>query len=320
MSYPPQPYPPQQPGYPPAQPGYPPAPPQQPYYPPPQYPSQQYPPQPPKPAAKGTIDDFYTQPAGGSGKSLASWFDVPGKSITGVVARKITNADVQQQTDITTRQPVFFADGRPKLTMVVPLIVAQTPDFPEGRAAWYIRGDVRNELARAMQEAGAPEGPPEAGAQITITLTGTRQIRNLNPAKVFAVQYVRPQGAAPAQFPATAPQAANGQVPQQPAAQPQWPQPGAPLSAPPVPAPAGENPYQAQPSYPMQGPPPGGWLQPQQYPGAPDNAPDMYPVQPQAPAPAPAPQQAGPAPMDADHQALLARLSGQQAPPQQPQG
>jgi hypothetical protein len=343
MSYPaqqgfPQGYPPQQ-GYP--QQGQPQqfAPAQQ--YAPPQNYQPGYPPQqmaPPGP--RGTIDDFYDQPAA-SGKSIASWFQTPGQSITGMIARQITNADTRPQTDMQTKQPKYYSDGRPMLTMTIPLMVAPTPDFPDGRAAWIISSSDKEDLDLAMQAAGCkPRTVPEAGATITITFTGFKQIPGFGaPKKVKQITYQRPAGAVSAPEPAAQPapvQAAqdmvsgNGQAPQAPPQQPPWqapeytppvsspapayvaPQPS--LSVAPAPAYVPPSPQYVQQAAPAPHP------QMQMAPVAPAQVPQA-PAQeaPQAPAQA-APQAAPGAPMSMpagltpEQQAKLAQLTGN--PPQ----
>lgn len=201
---------PQQPQYP-VQPAYPQAPPQYPTYPQqpqqpaayPQYPVQpQYPvapAAPPAPPAAGTLDAFYNQPGGGAGKAFSFHGKPVGTSYGGIVARPITNGDIQQQTDLNDKSKLrYFKDGRPMFVMVVPMLVQPSPEFPEGQAAWYVRGQARDELVRAMSEAGAPEGPPEAGAAISVTLVGHRPSgAGLNPAHQYRIQYQRPAGAPP---------------------------------------------------------------------------------------------------------------------------
>lgn len=206
MTYPQQPQ-----GYPQgyAQPAQYPAQPPMPQYPPaaPAYPAAPYPPQggypqpypvapagPPLPT--GTLDGFYEQPSGGGGPSFKFNGKAVGTTYTGIVARTVTNADVRAQTDQGGR-PVTFKDGRTKFVMVVPMQVAPSPEFPEGVAGWWVKGQARDELARAMDEAGAPAGPPEAGAAIRVTLIGMRPIPGMNPAFQYRVEYVRPGGAAP---------------------------------------------------------------------------------------------------------------------------
>lgn len=284
-NYPPQPpqYPP--PAYPPA-PGYPQSYPQQ-----PAYPTQpQYPQQAPAPAQHFDIDDFYDQPAA-SGKSISSWFQTPGQSISGTVARAISKADVRVQTDMQTKQPLPpRPDGSYRTTMSIPLLVQPSPDFPDGRASWIVSPSDRPDLEMAMEAAGCPpKTVPEVGAVITITYLGPKQIPGFGaPKKVKQVTYQRPNGAvpnptgqtpsataaAPGPAPATsaAPATASYPQPGQPAPQyqqpPAYPQtmPGAfgqqvpagavpaPQYAPPPAAPAyGQDPYAppAQPQYPV---------------------------------------------------------------------
>jgi hypothetical protein len=291
-NYPPQQpqYPPQQPAYPPGQPQYPPS---QPAYPPsqPQYPPQQgyYPPQqqyaPPPPPQHFDIDDFYDQPAA-SGKSIAGWFTTPGQSISGVVARAISKADIRPQTDMQTKQPRYYSDHTPMVTMTIPLLVQPSADFPDGRAAWIVSASDRPDLEMAMQQAGVPANakgnmpPPEAGAVITITFIGLKQIPGFGvPKKVKRVTYQRPatvtngngsgqaQQALPPSATAPAPSTAPG-MPAAPATaaspppQPPWEQPQQYAPAPPPPqyqpappqAPYAQDPYQQQP--PPQQPPP----------------------------------------------------------------
>lgn len=225
---------------PPAQQGYPPQQ-QQAYYPPPQ----QFAP-PPVQHQNVSIDDFYDQPAS-SGKSIASWFQTPGQTITGMVARAISKADLRPQTDMQTKQPKHFSDGRPMLTMTIPLQVQPSNDFPDGRAAWIISSSDREDLDVAMQAAGcAARTVPEAGALITITFMGFKQIPGFGaPKKVKQISYQRPAGSPPApaapapsvpqtQFAEPSGQAAadmvngNGNVPNgQYAPQSQQPWPGA---------------------------------------------------------------------------------------------
>lgn len=194
----PNPYPqpqPQYPGYPPQQ--YPPQ------APPVQYPPQQYgqvPTAPVQPLAQGSLSDYYGQPSGNSGPAL-KFTDTNNQPLIGCsyvvqVARAVTNSDVTQQTN-RAGTPQTYKDGRPKFVMVVPVLVLEPNGlYPEGRAGWWVKGATRDELSRAMSEAGAPEGPPEAGAIIRVTLTGTRPSGpGMNPAHVFSVQYTRPQGA-----------------------------------------------------------------------------------------------------------------------------
>ncbi len=230
-------------------------------YPGQQYPGQQFPGQPqypgyapapqgyPQPApqqgaqlAAGSIDDFFSQPSVGGGPALK--FDV-GTVHVGIVARAVSNADIQQQTNPSNGQPAFYKDGRPKFVMRVPLQVQPTQLHPDGQAQWYVSGGARDELVRAMAESGAPAGPPEAGAAIRVECTGTRPAGvGMNPAKVYKVVYRRPAGAAaapttaapvvvqapaPVQEPAPAPSPTPSPTPAVQATPPAAPQPPADL-------------------------------------------------------------------------------------------
>lgn len=311
MPYPQQYAPPAQPQYP----GYPPQQAPQQFAQQPGYPAQGFPQapqqQPAQPLAQGTIDDFYNQPSSGGGASLK--FEQPGTRYVGVVARAVGNGDIQQQTN-TQNVPQFFKDGRPKLVMRVPLSNLQSNvQLPsqDGLGQWYVKGQARDELARAMAEAGC-QGAPEAGAVIDITFTGTRPSGpGMNPAKVFQVVYAPPAGStagsntgggqqAPQQAPAAQPE--QGQQPQ---AAPLGQVPGTPSPVP------GAFP-QAQ-----QGPQQAPLGQPGQQLGAPQGQPgaligqgaepqQQFAQQPQAPQGQPQP----PAGLTPEQQALMARITG----------
>lgn len=313
MTYPQQ-YPPQ--GYaPPVAPQYPPQPqyaPAQPQYAPPmpQYPPQGYPQQYAAPAAApvpqlpaSTLSDFYDQPSSAG----PSWKfkDKPiGTAYAGLVARDIKDSDIQVVTDPRTNQPVYYKDGRPKLQMIVPMMFQPTAEHPDGQAGWYVKGQARDELARAMAEAGAPAGTPERGAYIHVQLVGHRQTP-LGPAYQYRVTYQRPQGA--------------HAVPAAPAATPlggpveQYNNPSAPMQ---------EYAFVQQAQAPM---PQGVQVAPIAQP-LPQPVPQAVPAQvsPQPTMAAPATPVAGPQVppgMDANQAALWAQLTGGQPIPQAiPQG
>jgi hypothetical protein len=228
-------------GYGPAQPGYGPAQnyPQQQGYGAPQGqgygPGYGAPPGPPPPP-RGTLGAFFNQPTA-SGASLGKFFTNPGQKIEGIVARPLTHADVRPQTNMQTGQIQVYKDGSVKYHLIVPLLVQQSQLFPEGRAAWYVKGQAKEELARAMSEAGVPpdeEGNlvPEAGAWVRITFTSYRQVPGMNAAKQYEIIYRRPQGAASGQHPNGLAQAAAPEMAQMAQQQgQQFAQAGAPVGA-----------------------------------------------------------------------------------------
>lgn len=261
----PQGFPQQQGGYPAQQGGYPVGPPQG-YAAPPNpygYPQQPgYPMAPPAPPAQQfappSLDSFFGQPSVGWGPSWQFNQQTPiGTTYAGVVARAITKADVEHQTGKAQfpgmPAPILtYADGRPKEVMKVPMLVQADQRFTEGRAVFYVQGSTRDELARAMQAAGAPEGPPEAGAVIQVSKASEYRNAFGTMSARLAITYQRPNGVAPAQPPAAAPAPAPQQVAPPPAPAPQVQ--AAPAPAPQAPAPQ-QAPQQAAP--PAQPPAPG---------------------------------------------------------------
>ena len=254
----PQGFPMQQGAYPVAPPqGY--APPQQPYgYPPAQMGYPMAPPAPQPQFAAPTLESFFGQPTVGWGPSWQfNQTTAIGTTYVGVVARAIGTGDIENQTG----KPQFpgqpapiqtYADGRPKQVMKVPMLVQPDMRFTEGRAVFFVQGTTRDELARAMSAAGAPEGPPEAGATIQVTKASEYRNSYGTMSARLAITYTRPNGAAPVQPPAApapqqqapvqqyAPQAqAPQQAPVQQYAPPQQaPQQAAPPAQPPAPGPA----------------------------------------------------------------------------------
>lgn len=215
------------------------------------------------PVITGTLDDFFAQAATGS-KAWVFMGKPNGTTYQGVIERPITNADIRQQTD-NKGVPSFNRDGSPKWVMVVPMLVQPTPEHQDGKATWWVKGQAREELRRAMSAAGVPadQQTPEPGAMITVQKVGERPIPGQNPAYIYAVTYQRPANAgavpatpaqmppAPAQ-PAAAPTMASGAYvgPPQPVyAAPAPPQPVyAPPSAPAYPNPVyAGTPMQMQP-------------------------------------------------------------------------
>lgn len=144
----------------------------------------------PAPAVQGSLDDFFGQRSSGGGASLK--FTAIGQSYTGMVTRAIGPGDVQQQTNIQG-VPQTFRDGSPKWVMTVPLTL---PDGSE--ATWYVKGQDRDALVAAMEAAGAPTGPPEKSAVVTITYVRDKANgAGFNPTKIKEVTYDRRYVTAP---------------------------------------------------------------------------------------------------------------------------
>jgi hypothetical protein len=169
------------------------------YGPPPGAPNPGYgvPQQPPAPqGAKGTLDDFYGQPSGTSGKGI-SWKNKPnGYRYVGVVRRTPQDSDVFQDSDPQSKQLKTWRDGSPKMVLPVPLDLVwldawQQQEYADREAAVFLRGGMRDEVTRAMQEAGA-SGVPQQGALMDVTLTHRKPGNNI-ATNMYAVVY-RPAG------------------------------------------------------------------------------------------------------------------------------
>lgn len=265
--------------------------------------------------ARGTLEDFYNQPTGGSAPSVTSKFftkRAQGSWLQLEVARDVTNADVRQQTT-PDGKPQTFRDGRPKFVLVVPVKVTGSSDgthvseFPDGEGSLWVKGTLADELRRAMTAAGDPSGYPKGGAQIVMQSAGEKASRTpgFSATKLYNLQYAGPVGQAAEQY-------ANSQADLQAVAQaanplnPTTQIPSATIPAAPsvatVAAPVTAAPALSVPSVPA-GPapslPPAGVL----------------PTTPSAPGAVPAPNFTAPPPPapegGPDKNALLAKLHGQ---------
>lgn len=193
------------------------APPQYGQFPAPQgYPQQQYaaPAAPPVQGAAGSLDAFYSQTATGGGQSLT--FNQVGQYVDAVIARDVTNADVQHQTEKNTNKLKFFKDGSPMFVLVLPLLL------PNGEpATHYVKGPSREALNAAMAKAGLSAGTaPKGGDRLRITLAKLTPTSFGSPRKDYSYEYARAEQAGSGMN--TAQQFATSQQPAQPA--PQAPQ------------------------------------------------------------------------------------------------
>lgn len=269
---------------------------------------------PPPPLVNASLDDFYNQPSSGGGPGLK--FEQPGTRYLLRVSRAVTSGDVSQQTD-KFQQPQTFRDGRPKLVMKVPALVLSGGDprnHPDGTGVLYVKGQMRDELVRAMSEAGSQSAAPEHDALIDVLYANGRAIPGLETKqKIYQIRYYLP-GTDPAAVLA-------GFAPSVQQSAPQYPQPGQPanyqLQQNPYQQPAQVNPNQG--TAPVQyAPQPGQYQQTPQGYGTPQQ--DQYAPAPQAQAAyagQPVAQQAYQAPQQA---AQPQYPQGQTAPLPQGQG
>jgi hypothetical protein len=237
-----------------------------------------------------------------------------------VVAQHITEAHVEHADEY--QKPgvkAYYRNGKAKLTMKIPVYVAPGTQYwtgqgvvqqvGDGRAQYFCQGGDKDLLTAAIAAAGGNAAePPELGALIRVTKTGSRANRSGTQSAVKTWEYWRPGpetagiaaqlgiqypdlntpkpvDAAPAAETAPAPQGIDFQ---KLAAQ-------APPAAPPV--------HQAPQGAPL--PPPPAAPPAPQAPATPPAAPQQF----APPAAPPAPTAVGE--LDPERQALLAKLTGQ---------
>lgn len=122
-------------------------------------------------------------------------FDKPGDSVTGTIHAE---PQARQQTDFTTGEPLTWANGDPRMQVIVTLATeARTSDDDDGLRNVYIKG---KSLTAAVREAVRRTGAPglEKGGQLTVTYEkdGVAEKRGLNPPKLYTASYVPPSAAA----------------------------------------------------------------------------------------------------------------------------
>jgi outer membrane biosynthesis protein TonB len=247
---------------------------------------QQAPQGPAQQPAEASLDAFFSQPSVGWGPSITPTGKTPdGTAYMMVVAQHVTASHIEHATKFGSQTELdYYRNGKPKFVMKVPVFVApgtqvQTAQsgvirIDDGRAQYYVQGGTKDLLASAMAAVGAPEGPPELGALILATKTGSRPNRSGTLSAIVTIQYWRPgpEAAAFAQqsgiaYPDLNTPKPENAVPSAPAAPP-----APPVQQPPAqPAPAEQAAQQvpAQPQAPTQLPQPpapaaGGGLSPEQ--------------------------------------------------------
>lgn len=128
------------------------------------------------------------------GKSAA--FPTVGTTVTG---RLTTEPKVQQQTDIKTGDPKFFANGDPMMQIVVSFATDQRdPADPEddGVRQLYVKANMLKAIREAVKTSGAKG--LEVGGTLSVTYTADGEVtqRGFNPPKLYTATYQPPTGQA----------------------------------------------------------------------------------------------------------------------------
>ena len=140
------------------------------------------------------INDFLM---GAGGKAFP--FETIGDSVTGV----ITELKKQQQTDLETGEPLFWANGDPRMMLVVTLATElQDDDDDDGIRRVFLRGG--NYVAStgkgaaslvAVKDAVKRSGAPiEMGGTLTLAYSGNSKpaAKGMNAAKLYSASYTPP--------------------------------------------------------------------------------------------------------------------------------
>lgn len=127
----------------------------------------------------------------GGGKSFS--FETIGDKIAGTVV----SAEAAQQTDMDTGQPATWADGKPKMQVIVTL-QTDLDEEPgdDGQRRVYLKGSKPNTSAGAVKAAIKAAGATgiEVGGKLQIAYTGDGEPtkRGWNAPKEYAAKYEPP--------------------------------------------------------------------------------------------------------------------------------
>lgn len=129
----------------------------------------------------------------GSGSKSASL-----KEVGDLVAGTITNLELRQQTDLKTREPKFWSDGKPMMQLVVTLATDEREDNDDdGNRNVYVKGSmkypsIRKAIADAVAAAGA-KGLEEGGIlKVAVIGHGESGGPGLSAPTHYAAQYAKP--------------------------------------------------------------------------------------------------------------------------------
>jgi hypothetical protein len=152
---------------------------------------------------------------------------VVGSRIAGYVARDSLDTDVTQETDFATKAPKFNKDGSEMWQVTVPLDVAVSAEYPEGKGTWWAKGRGLKSFTREQAAKGyAPGDGLRQGDYVEVVRTADSPTTFGSPAHEYQVTITR---------------RAEAQVPVDPT-------PATPVSAPPAALPPSATP--ATPSLP----------------------------------------------------------------------
>jgi hypothetical protein len=131
------------------------------------------------------IDNFF----GGGGPALK----FPTKGTTHVLT--ITDEpEIVPQTDFDSGEPLFWADGKPRLQMVLRGVVsedAREDSEDDGERRLYVKSGLHKAVGAAMRNAKVKAPAPGGILTVTYAADGPKPARGY-PAKVYEASYVPP--------------------------------------------------------------------------------------------------------------------------------
>jgi hypothetical protein len=127
------------------------------------------------------------------------------EKIDDAVEGEIVSCDLRQQTDIETGTPLTFADGKPRMQLVVTLQTKlHESDDDDGLRTIYAKGgryevasgtgsSMRDAIAQAVKDVGADK--IEEGATLVVVHTGLGKAksRGFNQPKLYTAGYRKPK-------------------------------------------------------------------------------------------------------------------------------
>lgn len=138
---------------------------------------------------------------GGKVRSAFKKGDPIGLEIEGTITEP---PRLSQQMDYDTNEPEVWADGNPKMQLVVTIqtdLNEPTEEFPEddGLRRLYVKGDLQKKIQKAVNDVKADNLEP--GGKIRVKFTGlgpagvSKSGKPLNPPRIHAAKYTPPAAA-----------------------------------------------------------------------------------------------------------------------------
>jgi hypothetical protein len=132
-----------------------------------------------------SLAEFFT-----SGRVRSAQFPTLGASVGGPITEEPKD---RQQTDFHTHEPLFWPDGEKKMQVVVTVATdLRDEQDDDGRRRIFIKGQMRDAVAKALKDAGARE--PAVGGVLTVTYVddGKPTDKGLAPPKNYDATYIPP--------------------------------------------------------------------------------------------------------------------------------